>query len=118
MIVAIMKNNALKSSVMRRVRMIWFLKRLISPLFVRGYILAIFTWQLFAQVSIANVIHNAPGLSNIPKNLPFFTDAFIASDLIVKIYMGGAMIIGMWFLADFSIKTLRGFMSSPDTRHA
>ena len=90
----------LKKSIMRRVRAVWFLRRVTSPVFVKLYIFIILGWQFAVNVSLSNIFANAPGLSDLGKNLIFFTNAFANTELTIKLVLISILAIFIWLCFD------------------
>jgi len=90
----------LSKGVMRRIYAVWFLKKITSPLWLKGYIAIILTWQFGVQVHVASVLHNAPGATNLPKNLVFLTRAFTGTDFMVQAIIILGFVTGALFFRD------------------
>jgi hypothetical protein len=106
------KNNILEEgkfrrSIMRRVYAIWLVRKIFSPVFVKLYLLVFLSVQFLNSVSIINVLENAPGAGNFAKNFYFFSQAFIGTDVWVKLILifGAALLI--WFGKDLAVTRLR-----------
>jgi len=81
-----MYENNLRKSIMRRVYAVWALRKLTSPFFVKGYIFALLFYLMASEVSFVNVLTNAPGASDLFKNVKFFSNAVAMSEPIVQVY--------------------------------
>jgi hypothetical protein len=83
----------LTRSIMRRVYIVWLIKKVLSPFWVKTYILVALFWQLSNTVSVVNIFNNAPGLNNLGKNITFALNAFAGAEPIVQLYvaLGGTI---------------------------
>lgn len=69
---------------MRRVYAIWFLRTALRPVFVKFYIFLALGWWFITNVSLDNILANAFGRADLGRNLIFFADAFVQTELGVK----------------------------------
>lgn len=93
----------LKRNIMRRVFFVYTLKKLASPFWVKVYIMGIFGWQILANVSIVNVIENAPWL-NVSGNISFFSYAFMHTGFLVQTLLVGTVFTLAWVCKDFIVR--------------
>src|SRR3989344_4070900 len=103
--------NSIKSNVMRRVYMIWFLRRAFSPLAVKGYFVLALLWQLGERVWVRQIIANAPNATDIEASYHFVFGAFSSTELAVRLISLGIITIGVWFIVD----VVRNFSRSIDS---
>lgn len=86
----------LANDVMKKVRTIFFLRRIAAPFAVFAAALAI----VASMVSVGNVIANMPNLLDIRAVTSFFVAAFAHTDIVIKC----ALVAGLTFF----LMTLRG----------
>lgn len=67
--------------VMRRVRFVYYVRKITHPLFVEGFILSFFVLLSANYVSFKNVISNSLSVSNLPSVGTFWLNAFQKTDL-------------------------------------
>ena len=56
-------NNEIKSKVMRRVYIVSYIRRALSPMALKLYAVVFLLWGIGRQVFVAKVIENAPSFS-------------------------------------------------------
>ena len=84
---------------MRRVYMVSYLRRVLSPLAVKLYASALVLWFIGREVWVAKVLENAPG-TGFSSKISFFAGAVWNAELIVQILVLAALALGLWFLRD------------------
>lgn len=90
----------LANNIMKKVRMIFLMRRLVTPFAFFAAALVV----LVSSVSVSHVVQNMPTVVDIQAVLKFFASAFAHTDLIVK----SALVAGMLFLGI----TCRGLFQS------
>ena len=84
---------SLKQRVMRRVYIMWTLRKIFSPGMVKVYLAVAFLWELGRQVFVAQVFSNSPSLSQIGENVHFFLSAFTSTDVGVQLVVVAFVVI-------------------------
>jgi hypothetical protein len=87
-------------AVMKKVRMIFILRRLFAPFVVFAAATAI----VVSTVSVGNVLHNMPDLFDIQAVVKFFVAAFAHTETLIK----SALVAGI----AFGLFTLKGLFES------
>lgn len=97
---------------MRKVYLIWLVRRLAQSATVKGAIVAVLFWQMSAHVSFASVYTNwqeaAHGLN---ANYAFFESALANTELTTYLLSLLVVMVGIWFVRD--VATRRLFSRSP-----
>ncbi len=96
----------LKNKIMRRVYVIWMLKKALSFSFLRIMILSTMFVLFVKEVSVLDVLHNLPGQTDIIANLKYMVSAFSTTRISVQFYIMGITITTLWFLVDAFRKRL------------
>src|SRR3989344_6807980 len=108
-----METNKLKTKVMRRVYMITYLRRGLSPFALKCYASLALLWGVGRVVCVARVIENAPGLAHPMLNLSFFTNAFTHTHLVVQGLSLAILAFGIFLVRDlFSSQRNRYLLAS------
>lgn len=100
-------NQQLEERIMRRIYIIYALRRVLSPFMVKIYVSLVLLWQLLAQISLASIIQNAPGLDWGAAQ--FFFSAFVGTEWGVKLVLILAVLVATWLFKDvisFSLSPL------------
>lgn len=95
-------NSQIEVKVMRRVKAVYWLKRLAAPLLVKPALLAAFLGALWFKVSVINVIQNAASVGEPASLYHFFSAAFRDAELAVKFLAGGLGLVAFWLLLDIA----------------
>ena len=101
----------IKKTVMRRVRAIWFMRRVLPLLVLETVAVAFIVRQLAAYVFFNQVLQNAIAhtFTRSPVMMAdFFFRALLNTDLAVQILAAGSVLIGALLLRD-TVRTLRTF---------
>jgi len=98
--------NNLKNKIMRRVYAIWILKRVFSLSSVRMLAFIALFIKFIKEVSVLNVIHNLPSITNIIDNFNYLSYAVTNTEASVQLYLTGIMVIVTWFIADLLLKKI------------
>ena len=93
-------STELKTKVMRRVYMVTYLRRALSPFALKSYGAIFSIWAMSKFVWVARVIENAPSVSNPMGDFRFFTSAFVNTDLIVQALILTTVAFGLWLVKD------------------
>ena len=99
----------IKNTVMRRVRVIWFMRHVLPLLILETAAVALIVRQLAASIFFNQVFQNAAvhTFSRSPVMMvDFFFRAFLNTDNIVQVLVLGSFLVGMLFMRD-AFRTLR-----------
>jgi len=102
---------SIKKIVMRRIRIIWFTRRVLPLLVLETAAVALIARQLAESIFFNHVLQNAivHTFSHSPVMiLDFFFRAFISTESIVQILMLGSLLVASLFARD-TFRTLRAF---------
>jgi hypothetical protein len=94
------RNIALKNRIMRRVYIVWGVRALLHPVFLKALIVFVFFSRSTSYISYANVWRNAPELTDLPRNLAFMRDAFVHTDAISATLILGMLMLMTWIAFD------------------
>lgn len=95
-----MKNEVISNRIMRRVYVMFVLRKAISPYAVRTYAISISLAGVFSLVSIGNVIANMPALSDISGLTVFMLSALLHTETLVQFLIFGTITVGIWLARD------------------
>ena len=98
--------NILKKNIMRRVRFIYFLRRVFSAVSLKLALAAVFLVGIASFVSVRDVIMNMPDPWSVSEFLNFTFDAFIKTETMVQIF-ALATFVFLCLLARDLLKNLR-----------
>ncbi len=93
-------NSRIEVTVMRRVRVLSFLRTLVSPAALRLYALATFSVLLTSMVSVSNILSNVPNVVEYERFLTYVVVAFTHTELPVQLIVVASALIGMMVLRD------------------
>ncbi|HEY4515152.1 MAG TPA: hypothetical protein VJJ22_03275 [Candidatus Paceibacterota bacterium] len=93
-------NSNLKTKVMRRVYMVNYIRRAISPFAIKCYVSLISMFIFSRLVWIDRVVQNAPNVSHPFDTARFFTNAFANTELAVQALVLAIFAIGLWLVRD------------------
>jgi len=102
---------SIKKIVMRRVRVIWFMRRVLPLLVLETVVVAIIARQLAESIFFNQVLQNAiiHTFARSPVMMAdFFFRAFLNTDTIVQLLVAGSLLVGMLFAWD-AFRTFRTF---------
>ena len=102
----ILTSNNLSVRIMRRIYLIWILRRIKSPVFIKTVLLALVVWQSFSRISFFHIIRNSPSLLDPYASYEFFYSAFFNTELVVRVLVICFLAVILWIFRDFSKKTV------------
>lgn len=79
---------------MRRVYVIWALRRAFSPFMVKIYLGAAFLWEIGSHVWVSRVFSNSPEFVRIGESFSFFVHAFTGAQFMVQLLVVALLVIG------------------------
>lgn len=103
----------LKTTIMRRVRVIWFARRVLPLLVLETVAVALVVQQLATNVFVNHVLQNAiiHTFSRSPVMMAdFFFRAFLNTETLVQMLVLGSLVVGM-LLARDAARTFRAFVT-------
>jgi hypothetical protein len=102
-------NNDLTKRIMRRVYVVWGLRMLVHPLFLKSLIAILLLYRSTAYISYTSVLANRPVISDIPRNLAFVQDAFMNTEVTSVLLILGTLAVMAWLAMDFIGKTRHAY---------
>lgn len=94
------KEAALTKRIMRRVYLVWGLRMIVNPRFLKSLMMLLFVIRSTQYISYAHVIANAPSLTDIPRSITFLSDALRHTGLMSATLLFGILIVSLWLIAD------------------
>jgi len=85
---------------MRRVYVMWTLRKLTRPRAFQAYVLLIAIYQVLSNVSISNVLHNAPAPVHVRTFMTFVTGALSHTGIVIQVSLAIGAIFGLWLARD------------------
>lgn len=101
-------NSRIEVTVMRRVRVLSFVRMLVSPAALRLYLLVVFSAALTSMVSISNIANNVPNIFEYERFLTYVVVAFSHTELAVQIIVVASALIGTMVLRD-AMRPIKAF---------
>ena len=105
-------NPEFKAKVMRRVYMVSYLRRALSPVALKVYAATFLLYGIGQQVFVAKVLYNAPGLSTPLDSLNFFARAFAGTEVLVQLLVAGCVLASLWFATDLLFRRQSALVAS------
>ncbi|HEY4504731.1 MAG TPA: hypothetical protein VJI73_03085 [Candidatus Paceibacterota bacterium] len=102
----------LRRKVMRRVYMVSYIRRALSPVALKVYAVAFLLYGIGRQVFVAKVLDNAPGLASPLESLNFFTKAFIGTEILVQALVLACALATLWFTTDLVFRRQSALVAS------
>lgn len=102
-------STSIKKIVMRRVRVIWFVRRVLPLLVLETAVVALIARQLAESIFFNQVLQNAivHTFAHSPVMMAgFFFRAFLNTDIMVQLLVAGSLLVGMLFMRD-AFRTFR-----------
>lgn len=96
--------NILQGKIIRRVKRVYYLKRVIAPIALKSICVIAALYALGEVVFVARVVENISSFSSTSNLLMFFTRAFIHTESIVQIISVSCVLFGGWLVWDISQK--------------
>jgi len=94
-------NTEIQRRVMRRVYMIYALRKLSEPIFIKSALFAAFLVAFASIVSVSHVLSNvSASAQNMEQVFNFFTAAFSNSMFTVKLIILAELFVGMALIKD------------------
>lgn len=98
----------LNNQVLERVRVVYHLRRLSDPIVAKsGGVLALLALTV-VQVSLLDVMANAPSLTEPSAAYHFFYDAYLKTEWLMKVVLALALLVGLWLMTD-AWRNVRGW---------
>ncbi len=96
----------LKKSVMRRIYVIWFLRQITSPLFLKTAAVALLLGKITSYVSLKDVVTNVPVSYGLVENYGFFQSALAHTELTTQLIMLTLGILCVWLARDIVSRSI------------
>lgn len=90
-----MIDNQIQKRIMQRVRIIFFIRRLTSPLVLQSALFVASATTGYFLISLRDVYKNAPNPIHVKESFVFVTSAFLETEIIVQVAMVGIMTASM-----------------------
>jgi hypothetical protein len=97
---------------MRRVYMVSYVRRALSPVALKVYASAFLLYGIGQQVFVAKVLYNSPGLGTPLDSLSFFARAFMGTEALVQLLVLGCALASLWFLTDLVFRRQNALVAS------
>ena len=97
-----MQNTLLKTKVMRRVKFIYWTKRLYHSYTLKVFLLGISGASATLYVSLPHVIQNMPSIADVASLWRFFSVAFLHTSMPVQLITLFAVGVIVWLAADLA----------------
>ena len=104
------KDIALKKRIMRRVYLVWGIRALLHPVFLKALIVLVFFFRSTEYISYADVFANAPALLDVPHAFQFLQSAFTNTEISSLALLFGMGMVGIWIVTDFARKRIESFI--------
>jgi hypothetical protein len=98
--------SKLNKRIMRRVYGVYLYHKLVNPISLKAYGLAIFAVILSVSVSFSHIIANMPALTNFSAWYQFNIAALSHSDFNVKVLLASLLMLALWLLRDLISNTV------------
>ncbi len=96
------ENPDLSRRIMRRVHLVYGLRMLLHPRFLKVAIAIVFFARSTAYISYTSVIANAPSLFELERNLAFARDAVRHTEFTALALLLGVLAVTLWLVVDIS----------------
>lgn len=93
-----------KKKVMRRIYAVWLFKKAFN---LKTGLLLLVAWQVTVYVSLINVFSNTPSFFDVVSMYGFILDAFLHTEVIVKLFSVFIVTFSVLFLKD----TIKGLFN-------
>ncbi|HEY4482883.1 MAG TPA: hypothetical protein VI953_01785 [Candidatus Paceibacterota bacterium] len=97
-------NSQFKARVMRRIYIVTYLRRALSPFAIKCYLALGLFWQIGQYVWVDRVVQNAPGFAHPLATASFFANAFSQTEALVQVLSLGVLACVLWLVADLMYK--------------
>lgn len=88
----------IKKRIMRRTYAIWAVRQLASPIFLKGYAIAVVFWGMTKYISFRSVWGNIPAWNDTGAQYDFISSAFVHTEIAVWILL----ILSLGFLGSMT----------------
>jgi len=97
-----MTNNKLKKRIMRRIYVLFVLRKLINAKAMKAYTVTGFIYGVLSLVSIGNIVANMPQISDLSGLLTFVLYALTHTEFVVQILIFGTLAVSLWLVKDIA----------------
>lgn len=85
---------------MRRIWLIWTIRQVLNPVFLKLLIIVMFVWQTRPHVYYAQVFRNMPEPWEVGRNIEFALSAIRHAQPATVVFLLGVALFGAWLVAD------------------
>jgi len=97
--------TTIKRTIMRRVYLIWFFRKVFNMTTAKVGVVLLFAWQFMAQVSVLNVIANSPFVNgDFSGGVQFLQYAFLNTEALTLALLVGIGVFGALLARDLVIQ--------------
>lgn len=93
-------NALLTKRIMRRIYLVWAIRTILNPIFLKAVIVGILFWRSTEYVSYAHVIANAPRLTDVGNSVAFVQSAMMHAGGMTLALLLGVFIMAAWLFVD------------------
>lgn len=93
-------NTLLTKRIMRRIYLVWTIRALLNPIFLKTVVAGVFFWRSTEYVSYVHVIANAPRLTDVGNSINFARGAVIHAEGTTILLLLGVLVMTAWLLVD------------------
>lgn len=97
-----MTNDKIKKRIMRRIYVLFVLRKLINARAMKVYTVTGFIYGMLSLVSVGNIVANMPQISDISGLLTFMTYALTHTEFVVQILIFGTLAVSLWLVKDIA----------------
>jgi len=97
-----MTNEQLKGRILRRVKRVYYLQQILSPLLIKVYGFAVLFVGAASLVSLQNIVANMEGINTFSQFYSFMSAAFLHTELVVQVIALAAALLLILMMKDIS----------------
>lgn len=102
-----MNNTHIKQRVMRRVHLIYFMRKVFGPLAMKGAAFFALAGFVVFLVSLENVYANMPRFTNVGAVSQFYVNAFLHTEFVVQAVLIGVIMLLYLLMKDIKLSLQR-----------
>lgn len=99
-----MEQKDIKKRIMRRIKTIYYLRKILNPFTMKGTVLAFSLAGFASLVHVAAVFENMPSLLNTTSFLSFSYNAFLNTEFAVQALILALFVTTVWLMRDVVLK--------------
>ena len=100
-------NTLLTKRIMRRIYLLWAIRAVLNPVFLKVIIAGMLFWRSTEHISYLSVIANAPRLTDIGSSIMFARGALMHAEWTTLLLLLGIVIMSAWLLSDIVHRSKR-----------